>query len=474
MFLKIKKKTQISDESTRQQEHEAAYGLLSLSQKPTQTNTHSQSDPHLLQGSNPISINELFMSSEEIAYVSKTSYAKNKILDERNSLSFTNTNNIHHTAMITTLEETTEARNLRNFLGKSNINRPLTYPYMSTIPIDEDTLPSSNNSDIIKCNDTLLNNMENNSEMKCIKQFHVIQKYAASSIQSKSPKIFGQDSPKGSQMEKNLEAMHIPEKPLLIDNKNISVNRVLPTLKVNDVIIPHENISDVRKRKFPVIENDYKNKMQRNDEVMDLSMTTVIEKQDKNLSINGVSDGYNFHTSNIRPVDNSKNIMESYNAQPKLIISKSPEKIIIGEEDEYQFDKSENINCKRKEMTSCNETVIILAPLQSEDPVNVNYIKEQHNSNASDYSKSIDYDNSAMETLADVATQREKLDKNTLAQSVATEFLKLATKNEKIDGCRDSSSYSLNKDVNDLIVKAEGNKSCTICSKNFNKPSQLR
>ncbi|XP_018562876.1 uncharacterized protein LOC108904712 [Anoplophora glabripennis] len=460
-----------SDESTRQQEHEAAYGLLSLSQKPTQTNTHSQSDTHHLQGSNSVSINELFMSSEEIAYVTKTSYAKNKILDERNSLSFTSTSNINHTTVATISEETTEARNLRNFLGKSSVNRPLTYPYMSTV--SNEVLTPSKSSEVV--NDIHLNNMENNSEMKCIKQFHVIQKYAASPMLPKSPKMPGRESPKLSlsQTERNVESTHsTPEKPSSSDNKNLNlkVGRVLPTLKINDVVVPHENISDLRKRKFPVVENDYKNKMQRNDEVMDLSMPSVVEKHDKNHIINGITENYAFQ-SNMRPMDHPK-IIDSYNAPPKLLPNRSPEKF-VNEEDEYQYEKNENVNSKRSDM-GCNDTVIILAPLQSEDHVNVNYIKEQHNSNASDYSKSTEYDNSAMETLADVATQREKLDKNTLAQSVATEFLKLATKNEKIDGCRDTSGYSLNKDVNDLIVKAEGNKSCTICSKNFNKPSQLR
>lgn len=469
-----------SDESTRQQEHEAAYGLLSLSQKPTQTNTHSQSDTHLLQGGSSVSINELFMSSEEIAYVSKTSYAKNKILDERNSLSFTSTNNINHTTMAAISEETTEARNLRNFLGKSSINRPLTYPYMSTVSSEKTIriLTPSKSSEGVKCNDILLNNMENNSEIKSIKQFHVIQKYAASPIPPKSPKMplpgTERESPKLNPTERIVDSVHnIPEKPSLKDNKyvNVKVNRVLPTLKINDITIPHDNMSDLRKRKFPIIENEYKNKIQRNDEVMDLSMTSVAEKHDRNHSINnGITEGYTIQSNSTRPVDHPK-IIDSYNAQPKLVVSRSPERF-VGEE-EYQYEKGENVNCKRSDM-GCNETVIILAPLQSEDHVNVNYIKERHNSNASDYSKSTDYDNSAMETLADVATQREKLDKNTLAQSVATEFLKLATKNEKIDGCRDSSGYSLNKDVNDLIVKAEGNKSCTICSKNFSKPSQLR
>jgi len=82
-----------------------------------------------------------------------------------------------------------------------------------------------------------------------------------------------------------------------------------------------------------------------------------------------------------------------------------------------------------------------------------------------------------METLADVATKQVKLEKNTLAKSVASEYLKLATKHEfqANDGIRETNNFvSSTKEVNELIGKPEENKSCTICSKNFSKPSQLR
>ncbi|XP_019877886.2 uncharacterized protein LOC109605695 isoform X2 [Aethina tumida] len=72
--------------------------------------------------------------------------------------------------------------------------------------------------------------------------------------------------------------------------------------------------------------------------------------------------------------------------------------------------------------------------------------------------------------------QQVKLEKNLLAKSVASEYLKLATKNENNpDGGIEANSFGpINKDVNDLIVKPEGNKNCTICSKSFSKPSQLK
>ncbi|CAH0552090.1 unnamed protein product [Brassicogethes aeneus] len=86
-------------------------------------------------------------------------------------------------------------------------------------------------------------------------------------------------------------------------------------------------------------------------------------------------------------------------------------------------------------------------------------------------------DVSVDKTFVDVATQQVKLEKNSLAKSVASEFLKLATKNEmNPDGSAiEAATFGpINKDVNDLIVKPEGNKSCTICAKTFSKPSQLR
>lgn len=82
----------------------------------------------------------------------------------------------------------------------------------------------------------------------------------------------------------------------------------------------------------------------------------------------------------------------------------------------------------------------------------------------------MEYDNSAMETLADVATKQVRLEKNTLAKSVASQYLKLATKHEDAN----TTTAIGAKDVNELIVKPEENKSCSICSKNFSKPSQLR
>lgn len=101
-------------------------------------------------------------------------------------------------------------------------------------------------------------------------------------------------------------------------------------------------------------------------------------------------------------------------------------------------------------------------------------------------SHAVVYDNSAMETLADIATKQVKLERNAVAKDVASEFLKLATKNNPSElgpssmmgGTTvipvSSTNHHHQKDVNDLMAKAQENKSCMVCGKSFNKPSQLR
>lgn len=133
-----------------------------------------------------------------------------------------------------------------------------------------------------------------------------------------------------------------------------------------------------------------------------------------------------------------------------------------------------NLEINRKLPNQPSGPVLLLNPVSQENNYS-NQEVEMHSNSSSD-TRQVEYDNSAMETLADVATKQVKLDKNTLAKSVASEYLKLATQNENLDGIRESTNNFIpNKDVmNDLIVKSEGNKSCTICSKSFNKPFQLR
>lgn len=375
--------------------------------------------------------NDFPISSEEVAQVSKTNYARNKFLNDRNSNIDARKLNDVPAAVVS--EETTEAQNITNYLGKC-VSRPLTYPYTSVLPHESEVISSPklvetpykvSNPISVDVND------ENALESKSvIQQFHVIQKYTSQS-QSVPPK------------DKMISPRKLEETNVILNNKrNLTPNHV--NVKINDVVVPNETV-DARKRKFPVIENVHQNKIQRNDEVIDLSMTT----QDRPV--------YNLEErvfNNTKPGDAPKNVAnEIYNTLHKVV--PSPQRYDVNED-------------KDKTIETTN-TVIILRNFQAEEQTNNNYTSEKI-----DQSNNLkEYDNSAMETLADVATKQVKLEKNTLAKCVATEFLKLATKNENID--RDVSNFGpLNKDVNDIIVKSEGNKSCAICSKSFNKPSQLR
>lgn len=330
-------------------------------------------------------------------------------------------------------EESTEAQNITNYLGKC-VSRPLTYPYTSVLPYESEVISSPK---LIETPNRVSNpisvdvNDDNAPETKSvIQQFHVIQKYTSQN-QSVPPK------------DKIISPRKLEETNVVLNNKrNLTPNHV--NVKINDVVVLNENV-DARKRKFPVIENVHQNKIQRNDEVIDLSMTTQ-ERPVYSLEERVFN--------NTKPGDAPKNVAnEIYNTLHKVV--PSPQRYDVNE------DKDKTI-----ETTS---TVIILRNFQAEEQTNNNYTSEKI-----DQSNNLkEYDNSAMETLADVATKQVKLEKNTLAKCVATEFLKLATKNENID--RDVSNFGpVNKDVNDIIVKSEGNKSCAICSKSFNKPSQLR
>lgn len=441
------------DESTRQQEHEAAYGLLSLSQKPTPSSImHSDSDlPHLRSGSP----SDFPISSEEVQQVSKKNYARNKFLNDRNSLNI-NSKKLNEAAKVAATEESAEAQNIRTYLGKCT-SRPLTYPYTSILPQGNEVVsvpkPTEISNRVSNPISVDINEDKSVEPRSVIQQFHVIQKYTSQN-QLLPPKPVEKSLSPRKTIENNIRSDSV----VLNNKRNISPN---PTLKLNDVVMGNENISDVRKRKFPpVIENVHQNKIQRNDEVMDLSIATTQERPVHTLEERVFN--------NTKPGDAPKNVAnEIYNTLHKMV--PSPQKYDVNE------DREEEYSSKTNDSTTNNGTVIILRSFQNEEPINNNYTidKVDQMNNVNNQMKLKEYDNSAMETLADVATKQVKLEKNTLAKCVASEFLKLATKNENIE--RDVGNYGpVNKDVNDLIVKSEGNKSCTICSKSFNKPSQLR
>ncbi|CAH1110550.1 unnamed protein product [Psylliodes chrysocephalus] len=468
-----------SDESTRQQEHEAAYGLLSLSQKPSQTSEVDKTQLHTCPS-------ETFMTTEEIAHFSKSNYAKNKILNEpnstRNSFNSTDLEKVNNAFAVT---ETSESQNIRIYLGMGSISRPLTYPYTSILSVEKEALPSPKGFEV---ESRIPENVSVSPEVKSIKQFHVIQKYAS---QPKiSPKI-SENSVRETVPRKTEYNYSTADNVILNNVKNIvtNPNRPLPTLKINDVVVTNDNVSDIRKRKFPVSEPLSKNKLQRNDDVIDLSMTNNQEKIVNGLAedriLNNCMPLESLKDDSLRLTESKKKVDNFRPSEPQENIDCMPvetQKNVANEifntlhkvpsqRFEMNEEQEEHLVYKPTESTNNNGTVIILRALPSEEQVNINY----HDINNEESIKGGPYDNSAMETLADIATKQVKLEKNTLAKSVASEFLKLATKNENMDGCRDSVNFGpVNKDVNEIMGKSEGNKSCTICSKSFNKPSQLR
>ncbi|KAK9890953.1 hypothetical protein WA026_013293 [Henosepilachna vigintioctopunctata] len=466
-----------SDESTRQQEHEAAYGLLSLSQKSTHnitTNTFSQisttspiteQSPHHLK----METHNRIMNTEEIAFVTKTNYAKNKFLEHPTTLKLSS---IKEMAVSIAEDKTpNEANAMVMFLGKSSGNRPLTYPYvMSEVQIEEPMSVSSENTDASSRFEV---RTPETSEPKCIKQFHVIQRYAVNenkeyTIEEAAPPV--EPPVKVSYSEDRLVTFQYPnercERTVIVTQNlkippNNPVTRVNPpVLKVNNNVVYGEAASDVRKRKLSQ-DVEYNVKVQKNEEVMDLSVSTTQRNSDSSINpmMNGVRQIYKFG------YDDNKACGSGSFAASEDLSRREGTALADGNEDKYIDTCAKN-----------NGNLLLLnhQPTAAEEVVNVNYVVDTQDTDLSrSHSPKMfqDYDNSAMETLADIATKQVKLEKNAMAKSVASEYLKLATKQEFPVG---ENERFPSKEVNDLIVKPEGSKSCTICAKSFSKPSQLR
>lgn len=368
---------------------------------------------------------------EEMGHISKGAYVKNKILDD-NMFPV----NLAASKMATTVSSASddEIENITHFLGRATINRPLTYPYTTITPPEAQLSEENAKRD------------EDRLEPKCIKQFHVIQKYAPVNKLQESPKIVNSEKVmnnvinKGVQSERTRVLIHQNNEVQLLNTNHVQTP---PVLKVNDSVVISDNqntISDLRKRKLSFVEPEYDNvKHVKPDEVMDLSMAT---EKNQELRCNGTS----------------RLDLDSYHPKKDEVVVYPP-----------QHKELNNAPLKN------NNNFIVLQPVQND--LNINYVIQDPHESPKSY-KSVEFDNSAMETLADIATKQVKLEKNTLAKSVASEYLKIATKNEfsnNGDLVRDSNAYGpVTKEVNDLIVKPEGNKSCHICAKSFSKASQLR
>lgn len=384
----------------------------------------------------PLSESTGFIDNEELVHVSKKNFAINKFLDQQQSVLIFKAKQFNE--LTTPSESNGEDLQTSKFLGKTSTSRPLTYPYTS--PVSENRV-----KEVITSGKT---------ELKSIRHFQVIQNYNQEL-----------HSPKKIETKSSISPNYME----IVSPKPVLRSPQVPIVKVNDKMVLKSNNNsdsvpaDLRKRKVSVVENVYKQKIQRNDsEVMDLSVPEKRRSPD-NLKYNGSS--------------------ELSHAYPRNhVVSDAPLKKVNN--DVYtnlkkNFEQLSIPSHPRLPTTSFNEnsevyypkTVFATKSVQNEENcVSISYVIE-------DRLVPTEYDNSAMETLADIATKQVKLEKNSVAKNVATEFLKLATKNEfASEGLPESGPFvsATGKKVNELIVKPEENKSCTICSKSFSKPSQLR
>lgn len=437
------------DESTRQQEHEAAYGLLSLSQKTTHNKTSSSSTSSnsvCSVGFNSIENRFNFMNTEQITQVNNSNFAKNKILDQV-TVNFIG-NKIMNEIPLNIDHGSKEMLNVVQFLGRTNISRPLTYPYTSEVTDTLEKSPSSTTK--------TSGNFEKHQE-----QFSVERR-----SHSLSPIL--EHSKVTTESEISFESNHSDKYDFTEEVVQKQPNPpTTPILKVNDCIVSDSVVS--LKRKLSDLDEQAVVKLHKPHiefEAMDLSMPSSAQKRSP-VRYNGDSFSQQETRINHQVLDhrNSDNYQEFYSHNGDA-------------------HNANEVNFLNQDSVDEVENVVNLKTsaryIPSNDQINVNYVYQESNpSMVTTFTEipSMDYDNSAMETLADVATKQVKLEKNTLAKSVASEYLKLATKQEcqSGEGIREGNNFiSSSKEVNDMIVKSEENKSCSICAKSFNKPSQLR
>lgn len=360
-------------------------------------------------------------------HVSKKTFAKNKILD----LDFS-AKRLSELPTVSRCDGEDLAVVGKVFGKTVGVSRPLSYPYTS--PLSENRV------------------VKEKGELKSIRHFQVIQNY-------------------------NQEVQSPPKK----SSPNYVETVQVPIVKVNDKMVMNSSDSDnsapadLRKRKVSsmVVENVPKQKIQRSDgEVMDLSVPER-RRSPENLKFNGSNNEQSLIFTRNHHVTPEPHMKQIVNNDIYTKLKKNFEQLSIPNQ-QTRFNENYHHHHHQK-----------FPPQNDENSLNISYVIEDRLAPA-------EYDNSAMETLADIATKQVKLEKNSVAKNVATEFLKLATKSEFAaagagvggggEGMPEGGAFvavaaaaaAAAKKVNELIVKPEENKSCTICSKSFSKPSQLR
>lgn len=475
---------------------------MSLSQKTTSNVSSNSSADSFSTNSNPVcslGINPVessvtsFMNNEQVTQVNNTNFAKNKILDQQITLNFNTSKIISETPSTSADLSSKEIQNLQQFLGKTNTNRPLTYPYTSDVVQDTEK-NKSKDAVIVSPASSSTSNYEcatHSSENKIEQRFNIIQKHPTEVL---SPKVV--ESRKVIPITITYDPSYLEQYKVHDEPSHIlPIKQQPPVVKINDRVVlnnvPYNSSivhNDIRKRKVQEVEVASSTKMQRMNpepEAIDLSMPSLEEKSVSPEAIilryNGASptkeNEFRSHLIETRTLPHPDTVVR--NTSRNLIVEKSN---FI---DENNYKRNRTPPYEVSEYSRESDNAINLKATSPQQSVDINYvIQENHPSTIittfTEVPQSfspMDYDNSAMETLADVATKQVKLEKNTLAKSVASEYLKLATKHEfqTNDGIRETNNFiTATKDVNELIVKPEENKSCTICAKNFSKPSQLR
>lgn len=442
-----------------------------------------------------------FMNTEELVHVTKKTFAKNKFLDQQAIPNFS-TKHLDELP-IASENSNSEQHNFTQYLGKTNTSRPLTYPYTSVLQAE-----SSKSKVTDEDSKVIGRSVENKNELKSIRHFQVIQNY---NYELHSPKKIETSTNVIAYTDRKsvMSPVNMISKKV---NQELILPKQLPIVKLNDKMIlgdiSDSTGSDLRKRKISVVENVYKSKIHRNDEVMDLSVRFTTPEKRKSPEFasskyNGSNDSLQhmgYISPNILHVRNDVmpdaavfqplNNVKSWE-RPKIVDSEYPKspRLSFPIVDDVHSSGDDNYkgNDYRGRTVYRNHDAISLKhdmTQNSEDVnrVNISYVMQDAAvapvaDGGMGIFKSAEYDNSAMETLADIATKQVKLEKNSVAKNVASEFLKLATKNEfpVNDGLKEGGSFvKTGKDSNELIVKPEENRSCTICSKSFSKPSQLR
>ncbi|GLV39695.1 schnurri [Carabus blaptoides fortunei] len=419
-----------SDESTRLQEHEAAHCLLSLAQKNT-------TSPPLLSNSNssasttdanttpiPVALNlnhlpsflkddKFLKNPDQINHVTNANFAKNKILDET-STSFSASKHLTEMLPTTTAAET---NNITQFLGKSIAIRPLTYPYLQS------------HFELDKVETSRVENSETGYSERSVKSLD-------SSKQLNSTPVIRQNE--------FFIDMAVRKRKLSTSSTGSSVQYKLQRHDSGKMV-------DLEQQQQPVL---------------DLSPAC-------SESVAFVNGGFQVRRAN------STDLLSETSLHQKSVITNSDsvaksvgesetitEPLIIYKARHNSF--SESNSSETFSQNSDTNDRFIGKSLEAADSASI-CVDKLGNS---------EQDQSAMQTLAEIATKQVKLEKNILAKNVASEYLKLASNCEGGSGPGTDTAKKYSGGGKDaaaeLIVKPEESKSCSICSKNFSKPSQLR